>query len=330
MPGRVFRAFGEWRTNRYNEPDKPGLAPMYQPRQLPHSRFVSIRGLRYHLRFWGDPARVHAGRPPLVLLHGWMDVGASFQFLVDELADVEREHRWVIAPDWRGLGQSEAPEADTFWFPDYAADLDALLDQLVPQGAVDLVGHSMGGHIAMNYAGLRPHRIRRLVNIEGFGRPTTYPHEAPEQFVRWLDELKTGHRLLSYASADAVAARLRKNNPLLPADKAAWLARQWASEGADGRWHIRANAAHKTTNPVLYRADEVLEIWKRITAPLLWVESDHTVLATWWGSLYPRSEFDTRLGVVSNVRQVVIPECGHMLHHDQPEALAAELAQFLA
>ena len=40
-----------------------------------NSVFHSINGLRYHLRTWGDP-----GKPQLFLLHGWMDVSASFQF----------------------------------------------------------------------------------------------------------------------------------------------------------------------------------------------------------------------------------------------------------
>ena len=44
------------------------------------SRFVEIRGLRYHVRHWPAP-----GAPKVVLLHGWMDVSASFQFVVDEL-----------------------------------------------------------------------------------------------------------------------------------------------------------------------------------------------------------------------------------------------------
>ena len=54
------------------------------------SRYVDIRGLRYHLREWGP-----AGAPQLLMLHGWMDVSASFQFVVDQL----RQAWHVIAPD---------------------------------------------------------------------------------------------------------------------------------------------------------------------------------------------------------------------------------------
>ena len=112
-----------------------------------------------------------ADRPTLVMLHGWMDVGASFQFVVDALAGIDGFERAIAAPDWRGFGLTEGPPVDSYWFPDYLGDLDALLDALSPHIPVDLAGHSMGGNAAMIYAGVRPQRVRRLVNLEGFGMP---------------------------------------------------------------------------------------------------------------------------------------------------------------
>ena len=302
----------------------------YRPRHAALSEFHTLRGLRTHLHRWGDTTCVDADRPPLVLLHGWMDVGASFQFVVDALAEAEGRQRLVLAPDWRGFGRTEAPPTDTYWFPDYLADLDALLDRVAPDGQIDLVGHSMGGNVAMSYAGLRPARIRRLVNLEGFGLPETHPKQAPRRLVQWLDELKTPATLRSYESLAAVAERLRQNNPLLSADKAAWLAPHWAALQADGRWHIQGDPAHKRVNPVLYRREEVLETWKAITAPVLWVEGDQTDITKWWGQRYPRADFEARLAVVQQLQRHALSPCGHMLHHDQPQALAARLAAFLA
>ena len=130
--------------------------------RLSNSLFLPIRGLRYHVRTWGDPSS-----PKLFLLHGWMDVAASFQFLVDEL-----EKDWyVLAPDWRGYGLTEWPQ-DGYWFADYVGDLDALVEALSPSEPVNLVGHSLGGNVAGMYAGLRPSRVRRLISLEGFGVPT--------------------------------------------------------------------------------------------------------------------------------------------------------------
>jgi pimeloyl-ACP methyl ester carboxylesterase len=305
----------------------------YAPARCVRSTHLPLRGANYHVLQWGDASLAMPGRPPLVLVHGWMDVAASYQFVVDALAAAEGFERWVIAPDWRGFGHSTPPAGtDSYWFPDYLADLDALLTALVPAerfAQVDLAGHSMGGNVVMSYAGVRRARVRRLVNLEGFGLPATKPQQAPKRLQQWLDELQTAQALRSYAGVDEVAERLMKNNPLLPADKAAWLAPHWSELRSDGRWHILGDPAHKRVNPVLYRVDEVLEAWKCITAPLLWVEGDQTDVAKWWGHRYPRSEFDERLGTVSGVQRVVLSPAGHMLHHDQPEALAAHLARFL-
>lgn len=313
------------------EPDPAAADSLrpYRARQHPHSQYLDIRGLKYHVLRWGDDAPATGARPPLVLLHGWMDVAASFQFVVDALAESGGGPRRVLAPDWRGFGRSAAPGTDTYWFPDYLADLDLLLDRLLPDTAVDLLGHSMGGNVAMIYAGLRPQRVRRLVNLEGFGMPETQPDAAPQRWVEWLDGLKKPAQMRAYDDLAAVARRLRQNNPLLGADKAAWLAPHWTERREDGRFHVLGDPAHKRVNPVLYRKDEVLAAWKRIEAPLLWVEGDQTDVSKWWGSRYTRSDFESRLSHVRQVQRERLSPCGHMLHHDQPQALATHLRGFL-
>ncbi|SHM43375.1 alpha/beta fold hydrolase [Rhizobacter sp. OV335] len=306
------------------------MSSPYLPHRPGRSRFVELRGLRCHLHEWGDASQASPARPTLVMLHGWMDVGASFQFAVDALAAIEGADRHVIAPDWRGFGLSDPGGADGYWFPDYLGDLDALVDSVAgPAAAIDLLGHSMGGNVAMVYAGVRPERIRRLVNLEGFGLPATRPAQAPKRYLQWLDELKQPMELRPYDSLQAVADRLRKTNPLLSEDRAAWLAGHWSRQADDGRWHILGDPAHKRANPVLYQKDEVLACWQRIAAPLLWVEGDRTDVSKWWGDRYPRSDFDARLAQVPQVERQVLSPAGHMLHHDQPEALAAHLARFL-
>jgi pimeloyl-ACP methyl ester carboxylesterase len=188
----------------------------------------------------------------------------------------------------------------------------------------------MGGNVVMAYAGVRPARIRRLINLEGFGMPRTRPEQAPARLARWLDELKSPQSLRDYDTVQDITARLLSNDPLLTPDKAAWLSTHWARHGADGRWHILGDPAHKRVNPVLYRVDETLECWKHITAPLLWVEGDRTDLKAWWGTHFSKEEFHERLSVVKHVRKATLSPSGHMLHHDQPQALAALLSDFLA
>ncbi|MFD0667035.1 alpha/beta fold hydrolase [Ramlibacter sp. MAHUQ-53] len=302
---------------------------MYQPRRESHSEFVPIRNLTYHVRTWGTPS---PAQPSLVLVHGWMDVSASWQFVVDAMA----RDRHVIAPDWRGFGLTEVPGADSFWFPDYLADLDALLDHYLPDTPVDLVGHSMGGIASMQYAGVRPDRIRRLVNLEGFGMPPTRPAQAPGRYARWLDEVRALHRgeggLRPYPSAEAVAHRLMKNNRRLPEDKAQWLARHWARE-RDGAWHILGQPAHKIVSAHLFRADEVMEVYRQITAPVLWVQAsgdEGDAGSRWWKAPAVQAEVELRLNAVPNLRRRRVEDAGHMLHHDQPAAVAHAIETFFS
>ena len=306
---------------------------VYQVKRASRSRFITVRGLRHHVLEWGDASMVTAARPPILMQHGWMDVAASFQFVVDALPT----DRHVLAFDWRGFGLSDSPAADTYWLPDYLGDLDNALDALffdeTPDQPIDLLGHSMGGNAVMLYGGLRPQRIRRLINLEGFGMPATRPSQSPKRIVQWLDELKAPAELRDYASLDEVAARLRKTNPLLPPQRAAWLAQHWsrrvARDGGDDRFAILGDAAHKRGTPTLYQRDEVLETWKLIEAPVLWVEGDQTDVSRWWGTRYTKAEFHERLDVVKQVERHVLAPAGHMLHHDQPEALAQRLEAFL-
>jgi pimeloyl-ACP methyl ester carboxylesterase len=300
---------------------------MYQPKRTPSNQFVPIRNLKYHVLVWGEPA---PGKVPLVMVHGWMDVAASYQFVVDAFG----QDHYVIAPDWRGYGLTESPETDNYWFPDYLADLDFLIDHYSPEAPVHLVGHSMGGNVAMLYAGSRPERIRKLVNLEGFGMAATRPIMAPKRYAKWMDELKALHRgemaLKPYGSVDGVASRLMKTNKRLNQDKADWLARHWAHQDAEGKWRILGDPAHKITNAQLYRVDEVLEIYKAITAPTLAVEASDDSLSQWWQGKYTLAEYHERLQSVPNVRRATIQDAGHMLHHDQPEALARLIEEFLA
>jgi pimeloyl-ACP methyl ester carboxylesterase len=299
---------------------------MYQPRRSARNEFVPIRNLKYHVLLWGEPG---PGKVPLVMVHGWMDVAASYQFVVDAFA----QDHYVIAPDWRGYGLTESPDADNYWFPDYLADLDFLIDHYSPDAPVDLVGHSMGGNIAMLYAGSRPARIRRLVNLEGFGMAETRPSQAPKRYAKWMDELKAFHRgemaLKPYDSVDGVAQRLMKTNKRLSQDKADWLARHWAKPDAQGHWQILGDAAHKITNAQLYRVDEVLEIYQSITAPTLAVEASDDSLAKWWQGKYTLAQYHERLRSVPDVRRAVVENAGHMLHHDQPGQLAKLIESFL-
>ncbi|HEX5355476.1 MAG TPA: alpha/beta hydrolase [Aquabacterium sp.] len=293
------------------------------------STFVTVRGLKHHVLTWGDTTRVTPEQPLLVMVHGWMDTAASFQFMVDAL---RQQPGWadrpIVAIDWRGFGLTEVPQTDSYFFADYLGDLDLLLDQLAPGQKIDLLGHSMGGNVVMLYAGVRSERIRKLVNLEGFGMPATQPQEAPDRYIKWLDELKQPVHLKDYASLPEVARRLQANNPRLREPFALWLAGHWARQLGD-RWVINADAAHKRPQPILYRVEEVCAFLQRIACPVLFVEGTETLYFMLFNGKFSREEFLARVKLVPDFRLESIQNAGHMLHHDQPEELAVHIANFL-
>ena len=282
------------------------------------SQFHDLGEIRYHVRTWGDP-----GHPTIFMLHGWMDVSASFQFAVDALT----RDWYVVAPDWRGFGQS-GRAAGGYWFADYIADLDALLDLYSPAAPALVVGHSMGGNIANLHAGVRPDRIAALVLAEGFGLRATDPASAPERYAKWLDQRKLGAVVRPYADFAAVAARLMKNNPRLRREQADFLAQHWARATADGTIELAADPRHKLANPVLYRLEEAIACWRRITAPVLWIwGGDGESVYQWMGN--DPAEWAARRAAYGRLTECRIPDAGHMMHHDQPLAFANAIEHFL-
>jgi pimeloyl-ACP methyl ester carboxylesterase len=302
------------------------IGRMYQVQKASRTGFIRLRQLNYHVREWGTP---RPGQLPLFMVHGWMDVSASFQFVVDAM----KQDRHIISPDWRGFGLTDVGEVDSFWYPDYLADLDALIDHFQPEGQIDLLGHSMGGTVVSMYAGARPERIRRLINLEGFGLAATKPSQAPGRYAKWLNEVKAARQgdmnLRSYPDSEAVAQRLIKTNPRLSLDKAQWLAQHWAQKNSNGEWIILGHPAHKVINPYLFRVEEMLAMYDSIRAPVLNVEASQNDLEKWWQGKYKLEEFHERLKHIKDLRSVTIENAGHMMHHDQPQILAQHIEAFL-
>lgn len=291
----------------------------YRPRRAARRETLEVRGLAMHVRRWGP--QPSAAQPPLVLLHGWQDTGDTFQFLVDALED-----DWpVLAPDWRGFGRSEwAREA--YWFPDYFADLDRLLDVVQPGAPMRLVGHSMGGNIASQYAGVRPERVRCVVNLEGIGLPRTRPDEAPGRLRRWLEEVRKVPPLKTYASFDELAAVIAARFPRFGAARARFVAEAWARREPDGGVRLLGDARHRWVNPVLYRREDAEACWRQVQAPvllLLGAQSDAP------GRLGADGTIEALRGLIAGMHVETVQGAGHMLHIEEPARVAALIEPFL-
>jgi pimeloyl-ACP methyl ester carboxylesterase len=296
------------------------MTDRYRSLRQPESLRLDVRGVSHHCTRW--PGTAVPAAPPVLLLHGYQDCGATFQFFADAIDPA----RTLLAPDWRGFGAT-AWSPQGYWFPDYFADLEVILELIAPGQAVDIVGHSMGGNIAMMYAGIRPERVRRLASLEGFGLPGGAPDRAPGRYREWLDQLQAPELSSVFPSLEVFTAVLRKRNPRLPPDRADFVARAWCEVLPDGRVRPRFDPAHKRSNPILYRREEAAACWAAIRAPLLYVAgADSDFLARLQGAGDPEAMRQW----VPHVEPRVIEAAGHMLHHDQPAALARLVEEFLA
>ena len=275
-------------------------------------RSLDIRRVRYSVTEWGDPAA-----PTFFYLHGWGDAGATFQFVVDALQD-----DWhVVAPDWRGFGRSVV-ECSSYWFPDYLADLHALLEVYSPAEPVRLAGHSMGANIGGLYAGTMPERVRAFVNMEGFGLTDSEPDAAPRRYRQWLEQSQDLPTFTRYADRHAFAAKILQRNPQMSAAQADFVAGAWGVAQADGQFELRADVHHKLPNPVLYRRAEAEACWRAITADVLLVSGG--------ASQFARNAGQQESSVWPDAETVEIAGAGHMLHFETPHELAAVIEAFFS
>lgn len=276
---------------------------------------LTVRGLRCHLRVWGD-----ANAPPVFLLHGLLDTGATFTPLVDAL----QHDWWLIAPDWRGHGDSDYG-ASGYWFPDYVADLEALVEHYAPQQPIRLVAHSMGGTAASLYAGLRPERVSHLVCLDTLNVPARTATLAPKRYRQWLDAQKNPPGPKTYADVGALAARLRLNYPELKNELVERLAQEWSRPMPGGGIRLVNDPRHHIVSPYGFNAEHAIAVWQQVTAKVFCLDAGNSQVR----GLTDVKEMTRRRAAFQNLRYEVLPDCGHMLHLQRPDAVAQRIEPFL-
>jgi pimeloyl-ACP methyl ester carboxylesterase len=279
---------------------------------------LNLRGLQINVQEWGE-----AGNPKLFMLHGWMDCGASYKYMMPSLAD--RFH--VIAPDLRGFGESEH-DLNGYWFPDYFADLEFLLNYYSRVDPVDLVGHSMGGNIALMYAGIRPDRVKRVMSLEGIGLPPSEPSDAVGKYRQWLKQTVANETSKIYPNANLLKHSIYKGNPSLPDHIIEELADLWGKPvGDEGAYMLKHDHRHRNTNPVRYNLDDIREIWSAVTAQTALVMATESMFYKKWGNNGRIDEIMTTLRIAPQ-NYYEVSNCNHMLHLEQPEATAEVIRKF--
>ncbi len=265
-----------------------------------------LHGRDYAALEWGE-----RGGVPTVLLHGFLDHAGGWTRVAEGLGG------WRVAIDHRGHGLSpHAGLGESYHFPDYLADLDALLSQL---GTARLVGHSMGGTIASMYAGVRPERVRCLVTVDGLGLFDSSTQSA-ERTTQFLDEMARPPVNKVFPTIEAAASRLRHSSPALDAAWA-WQLAARALRPVEGGFTWTWDARHRIRSAIPYRHDHHLQFLRRIRCPVLAVHPEHSPFA--------RSDVDLLESAIADLRVVTVPGAGHMVHFDAPAALAAAIRPFL-
>ena len=283
----------------------------------PTSRIYFSQRLRLHYVDWGNPSA-----PPLLLLHGGRDHCRNWDWVARALSD--RYH--VIAPDLRGHGDSAYSPSGDYSMSAFVYDLAQLIhgQALAP---VRIVAHSLGGNIALRYAGLYPEAVTRLVAIEGMGGsvPRGRRAETPiaERLTRWIEAERAmaGRLPRRYASIDEALARMQAENAHLTPEQARYLTIHGVSQNEDGTYSWKFDNYVRGFSPVDLADDELHSLWARIACPTLLVYGKES-----WAS---NPEDDGRIRHFGNAQVVSFERAGHWVHHDRLDAFLEALNGFL-
>jgi pimeloyl-ACP methyl ester carboxylesterase len=283
-------------------------------------RTVNSLGLPLNCLEWGEP-----GGEPLLLVHGFLDLAFSWTPLVAELQRTSPRPLWIVAPDCRGHGDSGWVGVGAYYhFPDYVFDLDCVVRAL-NLTRFKLIGHSMGGTISLLYTGAFPERVEKLVLIEGVGPVGMNFSDAPMRMRQWIDEIQQRQRnhYRQYTGIAAGAHQLRQTNPRLREDFSLALAQAAMKPHNNGKWVWKFDPLHRTAAPQPFYTAQALEFLRRIACPVLIVDGKESHQTR-------RADKQQRYDAIGDRRQVTIEQAGHMVHQDNPEALAEALLPFLA
>src|SRR4051812_23712502 len=284
----------------------------------PTSRTYFSQRLRLHYVDWGNPTA-----PPLLLLHGGRDHCRNWDWVAARL-----RRKWhIIAPDLRGHGDSQWSADGSYTMPGYIYDLAQLVhqQQLAP---VTIVAHSLGGNIALRYAGTFPEAVRKLVAIEGLGpSPRILAERATktidERLRHWVEEKRglAGRLPRRYASVEEAWKRMQEENKHLSPEQARHLTQHGVNQNEDGTYSWKFDNYVRSWPPYDMTYAEVEELWARISCPTLLVYGKES-----WAS---NPAEDGRARHFKNAEVVSIERAGHWVHHDRLDEFVILARKFL-
>lgn len=269
----------------------------------------------------------------VLLLHGMRDHALGMLSIIRDLSERYR----VVSFDLRGHGKSE--NNGVYPMIQFVADARAVVQQFGLDKPI-VIGHSLGGHIASRYAAAYSDDVDKLVLLDGMGPPggmTTSDVESNR--LRMLMSLDicaaAGRPSRSMVDLDEAISRLRRNNPKLQPDMLEIIANEGVEPHPKGGLQWNFDPAVQMIWSTFSTLDTE-QLCGLIACPTLIVTGENSL--DYWGQMndsylgqqaFYESELRRRLSLFPNAQGAVIPDAGHMLHYDQPEAVNQVLRKFL-
>lgn len=285
----------------------------------PASNFYISQRLRLHYVDWGNP-----GKPLLLLVHGGRDHARNWDWVARAL----RSDWHIVAPDLRGHGDSAWAVGGMYSMPEFVLDISRLLDAL-GEFPVAIIGHSLGGAISLQYTGVFPERVRKLVAIEGLGPAPALIREIrerppDERMETWIGQMRelAARSPRRYPTIEAAAERMQEANSFLSRDQARHLTIHGVARNEDGTFSWKFDNYVRATAPYRFDDQDMRALWARITCPTLLVRG-----ADSWAS---DPERDGRIEPFANARAITLADAGHWVHHDQLDEFLRAVRAFLS
>jgi pimeloyl-ACP methyl ester carboxylesterase len=271
-----------------------------------NDRYLELNGLNLHFLEWGSPAA-----STVLLLHGYGNCAATWTALAESLSD--RYH--LLAPDFRGHGDSQWDDAGHYGLRYHVADITALID-ILGINELAIIGHSMGGQVALAYAAACPSKVSRVICVD------IGPELSPRSEAR-LKQTSSLRRDV-YDSLDEVTDYLEIVDPYASHELLRGEAADLTRKNSDGRfvWKHHYRLAKRASPGKRLNAAGRWETVSYVKCPTLIIRGERSDLLD--------AEVARKMtGVMNQAELVEITDAGHYVHRDQPLLFAEAVRRFL-
>jgi len=279
----------------------------------PISRYYWSQRLKLHYAVWGDEAN-----PPLMLIHGNRDHARTW----DQVAEQLKRDYCVYAVDLRGHGDSQWSVGSQYSLPEFVLDV-AMLGRELNRNPLTVIGHSLGGAVALEYTGVFPQFVKKVVAVEGLGPPMREPVAASARMRSWIGQMQEfdTRKPRRYASLGDATKRMLEENPHLTGEMARHLTIHGMRPNEDGTLSWKFDNYVRLHSPYEFNIAEAREIWNQIRCPTLLIRGSES-----WAS---DPEQDGKATAFHNYRSVLVKDAGHWVHHDRLDAFMKVVWDFL-